>query len=237
MTAEALVKLMTFQVALLGTDGWVLASDTCIFDPYPTAVGSNESPMVIGVRSTGTKIVYRPEIGVIYACSGGSNLSYETGANLERRLKAAISPEGRYAALDESEKEAISRYSQEVDGSLIVIFLTDPIECWTISIRGVPVRRSLVAYGGGGNLAMYFPNRLYIERNRPVADLKLLAAYAVLEANFFNPSVVEGLEMYWSERGNVHHATESELRDITEQSADIRARIDALFISRSKNLG
>jgi hypothetical protein len=231
---EEAVKFMTFQVALKASDGWVLASDTRAYDPYPMRVrdGSKVAPTLSPV----SKIVYRPDLSLIYAISGGNNLAQQAGTLLENKIKSVLDVSTRRQLLTEAGGEAmIAQPTKGSGGGLLIIFLAPSPEIWTLDVGSSAVQRPEFGFGGAGNLAMYFVQRLY--RQRSVNELTLLAAYSVLEAAYCNPSVVDGLEMYWSHDGVIHQATALELQNLRERSALLQMRMSELFLSGSGTQG
>ena len=209
----------------------MLASDTCIYDPYQLATG--EGTTNAAMRSSGSKIVHNEAAGLIYAVSGGSNLSREAGEILDRYVRTGgIEPDKRRAVLTELGLEAQTKFtnSRSVAGTLLVIFYDREPNMWTLDIGSAPVSRETFAFGGGGNLAMFFVARF--PESRTVEELKFLAAHSVSEAHFFNPSVVDGLELWSCTNGRVERATDTELSELRKRSARFNRRVRAGLFNR-----
>lgn len=233
MTPEALVKFMTFQVALIGTDGWVLASDERAYDLFaaPTSQGAKS----VAPMSRVSKIIHPANLDFIYALSGGNDLSRDTGRALEEiaGATAKLPPAKRRDALADAQAQVVQqKYAgqRRLDGALLVLF-ESPQELWSMSIPGAPVQYKEFAFGGAGNLAMLYVQRHY--QRVAVSKLKFLAAHTVLEGHFCNPSVVEGLELYWSENGVIHRATDAELQGLRKRSEAAHSSIDALLVTET----
>jgi hypothetical protein len=218
---ERIVESMTFQVAMIASDGWILASDTRASDPGPVPTG--DSQVEVPTTSTTSKIVYRPDTKIIYAFSGGE-LSRIAGIMLEDEAHTGINQSQR--------SDTLTRVSVTVNqkrpelrrgGRLIVIFSDPQPEMFTIDLGRIAVSRQDVAYSAVGSLAMFFVQR-YRER-RTVDDLKFLAAHTVLQGHFFNQSVVEGLELWWGKRGMVDQASGAEIDALRKRSEKLDARL------------
>ena len=246
---EELAKTMTFQVALLGTDGgWVLASDTSMRVGSGLWVAGRETTFLDRTRRS--KIVHCPKWKFIYAFSGVTQLSAKAGERLEAcaAQSKGIPPADREQVLyaiesqvlppiPPDENERVDREDRADGSTLIVVFYARPRQLLTLQIGSGVTNYSLPpttddplfpAYGGATNLAMYWPERFYAPKSRnqlkPVSHLKFLAACAVLEANFFEPKTVGGLELSYQEndKAEVRKALPPEL-------AAIRKRHDELF--------
>jgi len=226
---EMLAKSMTFQVAMMASDGWVLASDTCAFDPYMAR--ALDDTVMVSIRSPTRKIVHRSELSLTYAFSGGS-LARRAGLTLEDGLRnGVVQPPDRAAFLNECLTKTAQQYKDErPGGSLLVIFDSIAMpEIWTVDFGRTAVSRTDLAFGGGGNLAMLFPQRYYVRA--PVDRLKFLAAHTILEAHVFNPSVVDGLEVWSGKNGQIEQAPEAEIDGFKKRSAEIHKRIGKLVIA------
>jgi hypothetical protein len=194
--------------------------------------GINVTPTLSPV----SKISYRPDLSLLYAISGGNDLAQQAGTLLESKIKSAPDVSARRQMLTEAGGEAmIAQPNKGGGGGLLVIFLAPSLEIWTLDVGSSAVQRPEFGFGGAGNLAMYFVQRLY--RQSTVNELTLLAAHSVLEAAYCNPSVVDGLEMYWGHNGVVHQATALELQDLRKRSAILQTRLGKLFLSRSGSQG
>jgi hypothetical protein len=67
-----------------------------------------------------------------------------------------------------------------------------------------------LGWGGGGNLALIFPQRRY--RARPIKNLKVLVTHTVLLARRCNPTLVEGLELWSGDSDRAERPNEAENR-------------------------
>ncbi len=226
---EELAKFMTFQIAFIAEDGWVLASDTRAY--HPAFVRTQREPaMQVAVLSPTRKIENCEESKFIYAFSGGA-FSQETGVIL-RKLAPQFSPSQRKELLIAAVRECrkVRPNDQEGGESLIVVFRGPQPELWTLDIDHVqPKIETQWGWGGGGSLALLFPQCFYARR--PAADLKRLAAYSVIVAGLCNPTVVDGLEI-WSGSGDqiIQQADELELRDLTKHALHVHERIKSMIV-------
>jgi hypothetical protein len=258
---EELAKTMTFQVALLGTDGgWVLASDTLMRVGSGLWVAGRETTFMDRTRRS--KIVDCPKWKFIYAFSGVAQLSAKAGEMLEARAENSngIPPESRWQFLNEidaevsipvDENELVDRKDRADGSTLIVIFYGSPTELLTLRIGSGVTNYSMPptadeplfpAYGGATNLAMYLPNGFYEPKAprqlKPVSHLKFLAACAVLEANFFEPKTVGGLELSYQEndKAEVKKALLPELEAIRQRYKRFKESLRRMLLSPSPKL-
>ena len=111
-----------------------------------------------------------------------------------------------------------------------MIFYEPVPEMWTLHIGGSPILRQSFAFGSAGNLAMLFTMRY--RDLRPVEELKFLAAHSVIEAHTFNPSVVDGLELWSCIDGRVERASKAELTKLSERSVRFDKFIDTHLFAR-----
>lgn len=218
---EKIAESMTFQVAMIACDGWLLASDTRGYDPGMVATGN--SAVEAATTSVTCKVVCLPDTKIIYAFSGGE-LSRIAGLMLEDAARAGIDQGQRTVTLTGISMTASQkRLDLRRDGRLIVIFRDPQPEMLTIHLGHMAIPLQDIAYGGGGNLAMFFVQR-YRERCT-VDELKFLAAHTVLQGRFFNPSVVEGLELWWEKGGMVDQASDVEIEELRKRSEKLDARL------------
>ena len=213
---EALARTMTLQVAMIGSDGWVLASDMAVFGQHPTADRAEGRPAFLSTTKLVSKIVCRRDLHFIYAFFGDvDQVAAKAGRLLEERTASCPEPERRRALLAAIADEL----SGVEDSGLLVIFWEPQTELWEVHIGREPVRCARLTFGGAGNLALYYPFRFY-GRNNPlsVKDLKFLAAYTILEGHEINPTVIEDLELWYAERGKVTKAGPDELAAIRQRA-------------------
>lgn len=230
---EELAKTMTLQVAMIGSDGWVLASDKHLFGLDPTRSGGvteYDSEMMPGH----SKIRFRKEERLIWAFSGNVDVSYQAGIQLQRSAKG-ISPPDREEALNEIGREVAIEYPSQMEsghgGTLLVISCSPKTDLWTLRIGSGPTPSNSFAFGGAGNRAKFLVERFY--ERRPVADLKLLAVLTIIEGHHFNPSTVNGLELWYAEKGNITQAKRRELADLKKHAARFNAELRQRLLAPS----
>jgi hypothetical protein len=229
---------MTFQVAMLSrppSDNWVLASDTKVLKGSPIKL-LDGSPRVVPDYEVTTmletrKIISRQDLGLVYAIYGNDQKARFAGLELEKETHHCISEENARLALIEVNRKANDKFPH-VDGGLLAIFFYMKPALWALEFEKGLMPMTAFAFGGGGNLAMYLPQRFYrlVVATKDFQKLKMLAALTVLEGHHCNPSVVEGLEMCWSENGEPpHHATREEIAELTAKSETLVNAIVGLF--------
>ncbi len=90
---------MTLQVAMIGSDGWLIASDRRLYQDWTLA------PYGRGVLLSPTrKIEWRPDVGIAYGFSGDS-VAKNTGDSLIESVRqlggGALQPDGRMKILQQ----------------------------------------------------------------------------------------------------------------------------------------
>jgi len=221
---------MTLQVAMIGKDGWVLASDTAVFGNYQTKDTDEGRSAFLPVIKSVSKIVCCRDLRFIYAFFGDvDQVAVKAGRLLEERAGGRLESQHRRALLVRISDELASE--ADTDSGLLVIFWEPQAELWEVHVGREPLRiTGLCTFGGYANLALYYLFRFYGHNNPlPVRDLKFLAACTILEGHECNPTVVEGLELWWSENGEVKQADADELESIRKRAAkfnrDMRRRL------------
>jgi hypothetical protein len=216
-------EFVTLQVGMIGSNGWVLASDTLAYDPFPLAAGEQRlsAPVLSPVVS---KIVHVEVASLVYGYAGGE-LARIAGIALEEKANAQITPGQRMKDLTEISITApLKRPDLRPDGGLILIFYRPQLELWAFQLGHLPQQYARFAFGGGGNLAMYWTQRFY-DPAASIESLKFLAAHTILEGHHCNPSFVKGLELWSGSGGRVAKAPEKELSELAERSAGLHAEL------------
>lgn len=229
MTPEVLLKFMTYQIGLKATDGWVLASDTAACDECDVFGGGGVGAVKTLLTTSASKIVRRDDFEMVYAFSGGA-LARCAGFALEKAVKQGLAPSERAHYLTGAFFEARKEYpNYKEDGELIVIFgYGEDAEMWTVTCGKPAVLRTEVAYGGGGNLAVFYPQRFYSLTS--AEKLTFLAAHTILEAHTFNPTVVRGLEIYQATHGTVEPLSPDTLAKLTKRSVKLGKHFNRLIL-------
>jgi 20S proteasome alpha/beta subunit len=185
---------MTLQVALVGSDGIVLASDK------KTVVMNNI--MTTGVTS---KILVDDSSGIAIAYAG-----HEISQYIARRILREPSVlESKGSHLIEVEKLAETVYKEQEE-QITEDNRHSRIDSWLFMVQRKDLSRFHVLHmdrtkslseprynmgiiGHATNTACFFAERYY--RKAPVDALKLLAAHTILTAGRINPLGIEDLEM------------------------------------------
>jgi hypothetical protein len=196
---------MTLQVGLIGSDGFVLASDTKASNGF-------------GSTTTRKLILVGP---MVCAVSGDHILS-----TLGRKLIDAYKPEIVWSERAESIVEDLplpSYKRSQLSGSLIFA-----LPEWDV-FQEVSVTSGVVAsmpfnpaFGGDSpNLATYFC-KAYYSSSKTVQELSVLAAHTIIEAARVNPSSIGGLEIVVGRKGEeARYLNESELRFLRDKSGKV----------------
>jgi hypothetical protein len=201
---------MTLQVALVGTDGIVLASDMKVSD------------ITSGVLRTfvSSKIQFSPNRKLVVACARDDS-SLVAGKRIVRELESQ-NP-GRLCVKMETIGEEViaNKTSTGKDGEVIAISLADLSQVFHLRItstfqRCMPVFDKAVA-GHDTNSSIFFAQRYY--QRRPVNELIVLAAHVVQFGAKLNSSGIEGLEIIVCQPSGFHQLSPDSI-------AALEARVD-----------
>ena len=160
---EELAKFMTFQVAMMASDGWVLASDTRAYDPYPMRV--TDHAMLAPVMSATSKILYRADLSLIYSVFGTDSVARLVGSELESRVAAGVTPDQRREVLSAAGMEGLKRHGKpDIGSGLLVVFLTPAPQIWVLECGRTAIERKEFGFGGAGNLGCIYRSASTIYR-------------------------------------------------------------------------
>jgi 20S proteasome alpha/beta subunit len=217
---------MTLQVALIGKDGFVIASDRKTV---------NEA-MVRRTAET-TKIIVSDDADMVCAFSGNHIVSsvaqhvvttlnsYGDRSDVESRLEKAVRE--KFDSYDGVPKQALATANR----AMIVAAYnqkTGRTQLWEVIFNGQPFVNSFLDKAIGGdsiNTAIFL-----IERYYGVEDLKILAVHTVLEGHALNPSMVGGVDVVVSKHGEKPRLlTDEEVRPLRERSTEIHNKVGTLL--------
>ena len=187
---------MTIQVGMVGTDGIVLASDTCMVELDFTYNTIN-----------GRKIFLLDAYKVVWGFAGDES-AYRCGQQLEEDLDAhrfdfrnigkSLERSGDDGFRRESER--VSRFRPDINRRLLVIFYGDQVQelqLWEVKLqqKGTVANRitGKVVTGDRNNNARFFAS--YYQDSFSTERLLQLAAHIVLMAHERNTLLIEGLDL------------------------------------------
>jgi 20S proteasome alpha/beta subunit len=226
---------MTLQVALVGKDGFVIASDT-----KASAGGDSIKPFSKDYRmyrsAETRKIVVSEDKTLVCAFSGHQTVSYVSsrliryvnenpGVDMSQRLEVVL--QDLFATLDDNVQLATK-------GDLIVAIPAVGGRLWDASFGGGAVccqeTFDRVIGGDFANSAIYFP-QAYHSTDRSVDELTMLAAHTIIEGGLRNPMTVGGLDVLVSKNDEKpRFLEETELQLLWDRSEDIHnALATAIF--------
>jgi len=230
---------MTFQVALRGSDGIILASDkqTAFNDVLRLA----REPRTMRWLSMGSKVQVSKLHNVVIGMAG-SELSAMAADFLLEKLDSGTSLDGemtsvmRNAANDAARQffgplDESKPLSENRAGSTLLVIAPDNPAC---QIFRVDVsQRSFVhpidakAFAGDcANPAMFFVERYYDELNlRPIMDLRLIAAHTIfMGAKLTN--LIKGLEMLVCRKGQRPESLpDRDIESLAEQARQVDEKL------------
>jgi hypothetical protein len=210
---------MTLQVALVGTDGIVLASDKLrvVYDP-------------VRHSSLTSKILVDPKQKIAIACAG-----YDISETVARRILSNPAPVrenwSRYPgdfesfAMNICKEDDFRPYGWR--GELIIVSLHDLNHLLHLELREMYVRLKLIEdrilAGDSFNPAGFFADVYYSQQ--PIAQLAFLAAHIILSGGRFNPDGAGGLEVVKCTSDGFERLSESSIQDLIDRSDALDGRI------------
>lgn len=224
---------MTFQVALAGNDGFVIASDRKVTSYMPCLWGAYTDKILVSKTEDIVCAFSGTDLGKCVAlnfcdsdlagkCKDKSN---STGLELSREAERII--EG-YRAIDVRTKDILSTVIigfPKVKGSSL----------WSLPVKeGATVVPKLVSdveiAGDVFNPSGLFANTFFA--CKPVDELIFLAAHSVIEAGRFNPTTVGGLDVVVCRENKVIKLTQEQKDELTVRSEKLRQRLSEELLVR-----
>jgi hypothetical protein len=219
---------MTLQVALLGTDGVVLASDRKI-----NMVNQN-----FNTTATRSKIFHSSERKILAAWSGDQFPSEGLAKHVVANVSAA-DLRFPHNDLTAAAKGIVAKpgFHGEAYGcaEILVVSLEDQVALYEINAsrdRCDCYESPKVIRGHIANPACFFTERFYKE-GLSVSELEPLAAHVVVNAGRINPRGIEELEIVRCKNNGFEFAGEREISNLVEWSDGLDAEIRRLLHFRS----
>jgi len=235
-------EFVTFQIAFVASDGFVIASDTKISDER------------CGIRtgSLGPKIFTPQDDGIILACacSDGADLAFQAKDKLFARLERSTPlPLARmWSELSQigCEVKAIAAAANsQASGSLLVAYWDAGMStllrldisredsmCERVYDRAAVASDALRRVTGDRLNSSVFFSEQYYEPQRVVDDLIFLAAHTVVMAGKRNPEFVQGLEILKCKDGILYRLSKEEIETLRRRSADLDSKIRSTLFER-----
>lgn len=224
-TAEELNRV-TLQVGLVGADGIILASDTCMTD-FGKALSTSKI----------SKLVFNRDYQFVY-CFAGDDCAVYVGQDFEEAFRAGTFDKTHIRECLQNlanqrvkrEKEKIINRGanwSEIDRRLTIAFYGPEIQLWQVRISENSIacqHHEKVAAGSSGNTARFFIDQYY-SPNQSVWDLLPLAAHFILMGGIRASDSVKGFECYVVSKVGVVHLNES--HEVVEELRAISQSVDA----------
>lgn len=223
---------MTFQVGLIGIDGFVLASDTQL-----SQVGGEQQ---FRFSSTTTKISFNSEKGMAWCITGDRSvvLAEHKFSGLLRNANGDFDeiPDLLRKASKEAWRESFNGASVTRDRigyqRRLTVVKSDGKKHlgWMLDMFETPDCQSFrdkTISGDAANLASFFVECFYSygSPHRSVEQLKSLAATTIVFGGRLNPTGVAGLEMVVCSDGKLTKVDEAELVDLESRSLHLHSAI------------
>lgn len=222
---------MTLQLVIAGTDGIVVASDTCI---ETLRVGHT-----LRFTDSGSKIV-NSDSRFLYTFAG-DDVSKDVGKVLAAHNWEQTPPSNE--SLEQLANGVLSEDGELFDWHqyrkvLLVEKQGPPFRVWVLRYdeRQKKFQSSLCEPDGEGkcsvfagdehNCARYYVEHFYKRAEYPVksvSNIKRLAAHVILTGSVFNPCGVNGLEMVVGTAGGFTEISKEEIKEMTAWSKRLRA--------------
>jgi hypothetical protein len=184
-------KRMTYQLALSGCDGIVIASDQC-----ERIVSTNGQ---FSATNMVRKIMIDPTGRFAWACSGS-----EAALLFSRNVGDAISALGKdfteddaLNALENASRSLVLEYQPLSQGPwpCKVLFVCGPSKrIFSHPMTRADERKAKCISGMEFNLASFLPKRFDLSK-RPIKELAYLAAYSIHAAHDLDSAFVDGLDV------------------------------------------
>jgi len=216
---------MTLQVALVGTDGILLASDKKINQ-------SAERAAYTGLTSK-IRVNYSRRIATCWA-------QYAPAADVAKQALELsdtdlLDPRGPLENLAEKIFEEARGENQFAfpNGDVILVTIGELPAVHLLTVEGKQYRCSRrddkAIAGNNVNSALFFIQRYY--KKLPIDDLTPLAAHTILSAGYVNQTGVEGLEILRCTKEGFDFLEEKEISALTAWSCKLDTKIGRLVFS------
>lgn len=214
---------MTLQVALVGTDGIVLASDRQVTD---TTSG-------IARTFLSTKLLFSDDQKLVVACARDDS-SLVAGKRIVRELSSE-KPSRLGLKMEAIGEEIIAnKTSTGKDGEVLAVLLADLSQVFHLRItssfqRCMPVFDKAIA-GHDANASVFFVQRYY--RRRPVNELIGMAAYLVeFGAKIALFDGIRGLEIVVCQSDGFHRLSSESINALQARVNDFDQNLDRSLAS------
>jgi len=218
---------MTLQVALVGTDGLILASDTKV----------NVLNQNFNSTATRSKVLIAHDRKIAACWSGEQWPSYNLADQIVRRMSDADF-QYPYNSLRTLASEIVNRRGihGEEYASAEVIVVTNQNEPKTYEITATRDRcdcwrQDKIVKGHLANPALYFTERYYDRLS--IARLLPLAAHVIVNAGRINPRGIEGLEVILCTKEGFETLNAAEIAELVAWSDKADSEIKRLIFRSS----
>jgi hypothetical protein len=230
-------ELVTFQVAMVGSDGILLASDEKVtkLSPDSKARSSFASEKII------------VESDLCYCCTG-NNLTMEIARHVAGIIGAEKDRQRSKEWLNNRLHEAVAIQTNKLGGGGLAlsgdIFLAyrsskDKCDLWQMSVE--PSTLGFLwrifdkgTQGDNANTARFFLEQYYPKLPVSTVQLLPLAAHCVLMAGQMNPTFVGGLEMAICTHEECRKLTKEELHPLMGSASELDHQIRSILVREKK---
>ncbi len=200
---------MTLQVAMVGTDGVVLASDT------------KWSEISGGIRQTSnrTKVFIDESRTIAVSCARAMNASRRIAVKI--LADTAIRWDSPASQIEEIAREVIAKAPEASFKDANCLIVSPSLHLYRLYLDSygddVELRceeQDKAYEGEGSNSALYWAERYY--GRRQIRDLIVPAAFSILAGGRLNPAGIEHLEIILCEQNGFHRLSNEEIQELEQ---------------------
>ncbi|MGA7830600.1 MAG: hypothetical protein WCA21_06550 [Terracidiphilus sp.] len=229
---------MTMQVAMIGTDGIVLASDTS-----RTTVPMKSLPNLEGVEYHvgGSKILFSDDHKIAVSCAENLRSAFGLAATIVSALNGREVADIASLVKEIAAKELAGIQERAVPKCLIAVGGASPhLLLFQFAFYGDELVQEcseqdvMATAGHCSNPAIFWIER-YCRRmpTMPVKKLIPLAAHLIFSAALLNPAGIGGLEITYSDRDGFHRLPKEETRRMYSKAREWDERIGNIILDDS----
>jgi hypothetical protein len=226
------------QVAMIGTDGIVLAGDTS-----RTTVPMTSLPNLAGVEYPvgGSKILFSDDHKIAVSCAENMRSAFGLAVKIISALDGREVADPVSLVKEIAAKELTGIHERAVPKCLIAIAGASPrLLLFQFQFYGDELvqecsEQDIMATAGHcSNPAIFWIER-YCRRmpQMPVKKLIPLAAHLIFSASFLNPAGIGGLEITYSDRDGFHRLPQEETRRWRSKARDWDESIGKIILDDS----
>ena len=226
---------MTMQVAMLGADGFLIASDILVSNCSPPQnsrkIFTSESGNVV-IAAAGCKPTGHFARDLVRDLGEFNLATFDRGVGMVPEIENVIVSAAE--KLFQGYKDDYVRMAKDIteSGSRLIVAVSGFDKLWEIVFAtGKPTMEALTAryaINNGSNQASFFAHQ-YFSAEKTVNELLPIAAHTILEGARIQPAFVGGLDIYASESGEGRFLRDAEIEMYSEHSRKVHDSLASEF--------